>query len=325
MRYRTSALKTSVRRRGFTLIELLVVIAIIALLLAIVVPAVQQAREAARRAQCMNNLKQIGLGFQNHESANGFLPTGGWGWNWIGSPDLGYDNRQPGGWFYNVLGFLDYQRVRDLGGTPDTNLQRLGTSIPLFNCPSRRSAGAYPYTQAPSLEETTIPPSGAYPPTAKSDYAANAGDQADCQIYGGPPSRADGLSPSYAWPSIAGITGICYQRSQVKMVDLVDGASYTFMVGEKYLNPDSYTNGADLGDNESAYTGYDNDVFRVAALAPMHDLRGFVDTTRFGSAHAGGFNMALCDGSVRLIAYSIDLTTYSRLANRRDGQTVSAF
>ena len=83
-------------KSGFTLVELLVVIAIIGVLIALLLPAVQSAREAARRTQCANHLKQMALGFMNHESATGGFPSGGWGYKWSGDPDAGTGEGQPG-------------------------------------------------------------------------------------------------------------------------------------------------------------------------------------------------------------------------------------
>ena len=107
------------RRRAFTLVELLVVITIIGILIALLLPAVQQAREAARRAQCSNNLKQASLAMLQHEEKYKFLPTGGWGWFWVGLPDRGMGKTQPGGWLYCILPFIEQQPLYDLGSDGD--------------------------------------------------------------------------------------------------------------------------------------------------------------------------------------------------------------
>ena len=140
------------RLAAFSLIELLVVITIMGILTGLLLPAVQAAREAARQLQCQNNLKQWGLAALNHESATGRLPTGGWSWEWIGDPDRGNDHRQPGGWIYNVLPYIDQQPLHDLqSGKGVGSLERLAaatqmiqTPLPVMNCPTRRPAVLYP-------------------------------------------------------------------------------------------------------------------------------------------------------------------------------------
>ncbi len=102
-------------RMGFTLVELLVVIAIIGILIALLLPAVQAAREAARRIECGNHLKQIGLGALNHHETHRHMPTGGWGWRWTGDPDKGFGKDQPGGWAFAILPFIEEQNLHDLG------------------------------------------------------------------------------------------------------------------------------------------------------------------------------------------------------------------
>ena len=102
------------RNRKFTLVEVLVVILIITILIGLLLPAVQMAREASRRSQCQNNLKQIGVAMQLHENALMELPSGGWGAHWVGDPDRGSGAKQPGGWVYQILPYMDFQALYDL-------------------------------------------------------------------------------------------------------------------------------------------------------------------------------------------------------------------
>jgi len=128
-------------RPGFTLIELLVVIAIIGILVSLLLPAVQTTREAARRTECMNNLKQLGMACLEHAEVRGYLPTGGWAWGWAGEPDRGFSKKQPGGWHYNILPFLELQDLHDRGsGGKNQTLGgvRVQSPVVLFHCPSRR-------------------------------------------------------------------------------------------------------------------------------------------------------------------------------------------
>jgi prepilin-type N-terminal cleavage/methylation domain-containing protein len=174
-------------RRGFTLVELLVVIAIIGVLVALLLPAVQAAREAARRNQCKNNLKQIGLACQNHVSAQGHLPTGGWGFSWTADPNRGYGPEQPGSWIYNVLEYVEQGNVRRLGkgllstspGFKDASITLHQTTLSAFNCPSRRSGGPFPSAWGPPnnqaiAEQPWLAELAHGSGVAKGDYAANS-------------------------------------------------------------------------------------------------------------------------------------------------------
>ena len=169
-------------QRGFTLVELLVVIAIIAMLVVLLLPAVQAAREAARRTQCLNSMRQLALAWVNHESAFGFLPSSGWGWRWQGDPDRGFGASQPGGWAYDILPFVEYQDIHDLGkGLPDQQkaermLVTVSTPVPMFNCPTRREARAYPKSRGTDLADNLREcKQGSICTLARSDYQANSG------------------------------------------------------------------------------------------------------------------------------------------------------
>lgn len=315
------------------MIELLIVITILGILLAATTPAIQSSREAARKLQCKNNLKQIGLAAQQHLNSWGYFPSSGWGWLWAGDPDRGFGANQPGGWVYSLLPFIEEKQLWSIGqgisfAKNPTEKQnalagQLNQPIPLLICPSRRDAALYPYDHARAPLNLNL--LDLAKGVLKTDYAINAGDTGPNQ-YPGPKSMASVDSGKYNWPADTGFDGISYQRSQVTTSEVLDGLSHTYLVGEKYLRASDYTNGADLGDNEAATQGFDNDMCRIAGEGngPMQDRIDEEHTSIFGSVHPEGFQMVFCDGSVHLIDYGISPEVHSNLANREDGQSISS-
>ena len=318
-------------KSGFTLVELLVVITIIGILIALLLPAVQAAREAARRLQCSNNLKQLALGCLIHENVQGFLPTGGWGYQWLGDPDRGAGKRQTGGWVYNILPYIEQTALHQLGAgaTLDTqrsaaNAKRVQTPITAFNCPTRRPSILFARTIVVGLYCDPVSAQ------ARSCYAINLGDT-NRTVIGGPGAYWIGEHRTYRWPDTSDITGVSFIRSQVTMAMICDGSSNTYLVGEKHINPDYYLTGMDWGDDWNMYLGHQDDNYRSVGypdtsnpgtylyFPPMQDQPGLMYEKGFGSAHVGGLNMALCDGSVRSVSYSIDPEVHRRLGNREDG------
>ncbi len=307
---------TSTRRGGFTLIELLVVIAIIAILIALLVPAVQKVREAAARTQCVNNLKQLGLAIHNYYDANKEFPSNGWGWNWIGSPGMGAGAKQPGGWLYSLLPYVEQGNLINSINVPAANITApittfVATPVAVFNCPSRRNGGPYPagnggpYGTVGSDSKVW---NVTFTSMARTDYAVCTGSQAADEYSGGPVFAYSYTPLPTDVPANPGnFNGICYTASAVTIPQIFNGSSNTVMISEKYLNPANYITGGDPGDNECMYVGMDNDIGRDTSTAPHQDTYGVQDTFSFGSAHVGGLNVCYCDGSVRWIEYNVSL------------------
>ena len=317
---------------GFTLVELLVVITIIGILIALLLPAVQSAREAARRAQCSNNLKQLSLAFLLHEQQQGFFPHCGWGNTWIGVAGRGFGKKQPGGWGYNILPFMEQEAVHQLGmdlsgqELLDAGKQRVQTPLAVHYCPSRRRVGIYPYPHG-----ETVKPTEHYVITqgmliAKNDYAVNFSDDSWPTWPDGQPQTLADVddNPNFRWPDISDQTGISHVVSQIRVADVRDGTSNTYMLGEKYLDATGYTNGLCCGDDQTVYMGLNSDMVRKTNSPPLQDRAGHNNYTLFGSAHSGGCNFSMCDGSVRIISYAIDPDIHRWLGNRRDGKAIDA-
>jgi hypothetical protein len=239
------------------------------------------AREAARRMECQNNLKQIGLAVQMHVDAHGHLPTGGWGHRWVGDPNFGFDQRQPGGWIFNVLPFMEQLNLRQQAlGVPEYDRPSalramIAQPVGAFNCPSRRPAQAYEFL-AIEFPFNTGPPGAA----AKSDYAINAGS-IKIAAGTGPPSASPSDIKNYNWPDLKTFNGISFVRSQLKLAEITDGLSQTYLAGEKYISLSDPTGFG--GDDQTMYVGDDADVRRcpigAARTLAMYSAAGMAFAT----------------------------------------------
>ena len=323
--------------RGFTLVELLVVIAIVGILVALLLPAIQAARESARRANCVSHLKQISLAWQNHESVHGILPTGGWHRRWVGDADRGVGREQPGSWVFGILPFIEQQALYDNAADGDPKQisakQKQGaaalinTPIDLFACPSRRTASLYPNTAQPGFiinaDDTEF--------AAKTDYAANGGCVEclgqDCEQIQLQPTSYE-QAESFNFDLFPGAThnGIAFFASEVKLRTISDGLSNVYLVGEKSLDAAAYESGSDSGDDQSMYQGFDRDVIRWTNvdLLPREDKPGESKPFVFGAAHTGGWNVALVDGSVETVSFDIDPNVHAHRGHRADGEIEAA-
>jgi prepilin-type processing-associated H-X9-DG protein len=252
-----------------------------------------------------------------------------------------------------------YDTVSD--GQPDVHTtaqldaarQLITNPLTLIGCPSRRAGSNQVFPKpvdgsfyAHNASQASGRASGA-PLAGRSDYAINCGDQVRNEINpsdggSGPPSLPAAATYNWCVRGSTGatrsancsppITGISFQRSAVAVRHVTDGASKTYLIGEKFLNPLRYETGDDSGDNETWCTGYNNDNFRSSYMPPAQDTVVDVfapiypgDTAQhsgreiFGSAHVAGLNMSFCDGHVDVIDYAIDPYVHRANGNRKDG------
>jgi prepilin-type N-terminal cleavage/methylation domain-containing protein/prepilin-type processing-associated H-X9-DG protein len=326
-------------RRGFTLIELLVVIAIIAVLIALLLPAVQGAREAARRSQCVNNLKQIGMAMHNYESANGSLPPGCKSSNF-------------GTWLVFTLPYLEQNQLNNawnfygdnVNDAAGGSLYRYGgrgnttvttSYVNVYMCPSD------PYNTVLTTQGNLIP-GGLSPNLVTShNYVANFGNadirQSATISYGGityphlgaPFSDMGAGSASYVTTS---------QRNTVPFRDITDGLSNTLMVSElrvcisgdlrgyswwgfgmafSGMNPPNSSNPDAMSALGYCWPNSPNPVCILYSTA-----YGMTNAAR--SYHPGGVNAAMCDGSVKFFKNSIGLGVWRALCSTQGGEVVSA-
>lgn len=290
------------KKRAFTLVELLVVIAIIGVLVALLLPAVQAAREAARRTSCFNNMKQIGLALHNYHDTHKTFPMG-----WIGleaATNRPHADGVPGwGWGAFILPFVEQeslseQAVRITRPVLDpANQVARETFLKLYRCPS----------DTPASQEFMLGQSGS-PTTplvklASASYVGVHGtlELADCEgLPVGTQCRSD---------------GIFYHLSATRFAHIQDGTSNTLAVGERSarFGFSTWVGAVQGGDDAFAR------ILGTADHAP-NSVNGHLDD--FSSRHPGGTNFVLADGSVRLIADTVDLRVY-RAAATRDGGEVA--
>ena len=282
-------MKTIRRQRpGFTLIELLVVIAIIAVLIALLLPAVQQAREAARRVQCKNNLMQLILAVHNYEQAHEVLPPG------VVNPDGPIKNEPKGyhfSWMVQILPFVDQRNVYrhfnfKVGVYDPANTTARAVGIDTFICPS---------------------------------------DSGNTKINNVAPTNYAGCHNDVEAPIAADNSGVFYLNSRIRSERIDDGSSNTIFLGEHHMDSDhlGWASGTPSTLRNMGGLGNVRGSLAFQRNTPPTPPVNLLEVGTFSSSHVGGVQFAFGDGSVRFISVNASQSVLLRLANRADGGLVS--
>ncbi len=312
---RSDAADRSRTRSAFTLVELLVVIAIIGVLVGLLLPAVQSAREAARRMSCSNNLKQIGLGMHNYHDTFGKFP---YGWDTRGTT-----------WSAHILPQIEQGSLYETLVFQESGLGNWGTD----DGPNETAAGTYIGTyRCPSMALPEHMENGSIPERVPASYRGSAG------------TKATSDDTSTALPGTISLEnldqdGIFYACSKTKFRDILDGTSHTIMIGESYNDPGFTKDGqgmdywyigspqADPCRCDGGTGGTEFSEVVGTTIAPINsrirhpEMHGRLMELSFGSYHTGGAHFLLCDGSVQFITESVNQEVYEGLGSR-DGREV---
>jgi prepilin-type N-terminal cleavage/methylation domain-containing protein/prepilin-type processing-associated H-X9-DG protein len=334
--------------RAFTLIELLVVIAIIAVLISLLLPAVQSAREAARRAQCTNNLKQIALALHNYHDTIGTFPPGGLGdpvwngtwWNWAAFILSHLEQRN----IYNSINFsiTNITAVsNDVAATTDPNVTVWRSVISTYLCPSDSVGNGV----VDNLQGLNYPLYVTKYTAAVTNYVASTGDMKTGNLTWDKYSVESPLGTPINWGCggvFRGMFGECSNGKSIGIRDCTDGTTNTFLAGENSPNLNgalAWVNGdatysstvpplnfrCYLKDGQIDVDGQVCDFSQLNNFTgALHCYRNETCTYGFKSFHPGGANFAMSDGSVKFIKQTIDPRIYNALGTRAIGEIVSA-
>ena len=353
-----------VRRRGFTLIELLVVIAIIAIMISLLMPAVQQAREAARRTQCKSHLKQLGLALHNYEETHSVLPAGyysyftsdGRGPAWANIDPRTWDAAPGWGWGTMILPFLEQRTVSDQF-EPENPLwspayaDAVAAKLPVFLCPS--SSGGDESFSVRDAAGNPLTINGRQIRLGRSHYVASHGQEScwgDCGASLTGIVFTDIYTSATTTITINGdvsrvADGPFYRNSRTRFADVKDGLTNTIFLGEHssrlsektwvgvvpgaYTHPNFKTpeNAPDAaGTLTLVHAGPSGGELDITGFPIIHPVN--FPTYHVGqmyAEHAGGGHICLGDGSVRFISENINLLTFAELSSISEGEVVGEF